>query len=251
MVFVVHNFMILVYGILAMELWRYLMEADRLTDLVEPGKAREWLRRQPWGPCAELTTHGIGCWQEGIAVLRFLAERWYKRRPRRPTADFEEADCVLERYISMMRGGPGHGGPGVPWIMEGWPDKPPGLRFFPTSFVPSTRRRGRQVLWHAPDLYRNKSSQQRDFWLDDGEVFWQIVFYQVLESVGPAVCRDCGRLLGELTPKGRSKKQSVCKTCKQRRWRAKQDPEEMAKKEHEQYIRRKKRKHWKRRENQE
>jgi hypothetical protein len=128
-------------------------------------------------------------------------------------------------------------------------DDLPFLRPFPTCWnrdIPGTRF----VLWAEPTWDRDVFGQQV-LWIDDGEVFWQIVFYQVLTGFGPAVCRECGRLLGELTPQGRPKKKTkFCKRCIQRHWRNNQDPDDLRKRWKQEYKVRKKREARKRKEQQ-
>jgi hypothetical protein len=60
------------------------------------------------------------------------------------------------------------------------------------------------------------------WWLDNASLFWQIVFLSLLEDSGPAVCQVCGAILGDKTPKGRKKRQTVCKRCRWREWWGKQ-----------------------------
>jgi hypothetical protein len=62
-------------------------------------------------------------------------------------------------------------------------------------------------------------------WLNDGELFWQLIFHSLLAGGGPAICQTCGAILGDTTPKGRKKKQAQCQRCRWRAWSARQSSE--------------------------
>jgi hypothetical protein len=88
---------------------------------------------------------------------------------------------------------------------------------------------------------RAGSPDSETFWWDGASVFWQLVFLGLLEDTGPAVCRGCGALLGDLTPTGRRKKASVCKSCTYRNWWDSQPSERKRDRWNTDYRKRKKR----------
>jgi hypothetical protein len=71
-----------------------------------------------------------------------------------------------------------------------------------------------------PDRY---SEAQLYFWMDDGDVFWQLVFYSLAGEDSPTYCEGCGRWIGDgRTPTGRVMKQRLCSSCRHRKWKSKQ-----------------------------
>ena len=65
------------------------------------------------------------------------------------------------------------------------------------------------------------------YWRDDWNVFWQVVFHGLLVESGPALCEGCGALLGRKTRTGRDKKQRWCGKCRYRKWAVKQPKKKM------------------------
>jgi hypothetical protein len=208
-----------------MELWEYLLAADRRSDLSEPAAAWAWIQTQPWGSATEggrWTDRAKAEWRPNLLALRGIARRLQRKRPRRLTEDqvaaLRDEDWVAYRYIRLMHPCALHPDGGSAVLFG---DAYLGFRLMPTRpVVGSAALMGRESLDGTPEEY----------WIDDWAVFWQVVFHSLLQDGGPAVCQTCGAFLGRQTKTGRHKKQRQCGKCRWRKWRAKQPKKKMREK---------------------
>src|SRR5262249_38726709 len=68
--------------------------------------------------------------------------------------------------------------------------------------------------------------QFSDYFWDDFDVLWQILFRDLLMEGGAVVCEQCAAVLSK-TKTGRHTKQRRCDNCRWKNWRQKKSPEEM------------------------
>jgi hypothetical protein len=209
-----------------MEFWAYVLGADQREDLASPEAGRAWLTRQRWyAP----TTHGewwtaraAEGWVGNVHTLRSLAKRLKGRRLRHPSIATDlQADVRLHQAVSLFRvtidrqpaGGPTlsrHNYRGLvigPSVSTGFPADPERSNM---------GGGGRRAEPQPPPP---------QFWLDDCELFWQLVFHSLLTEGGPACCEACGEVLGDTTPTGRPLRRRHCARCRNKVWWAKQPQE--------------------------
>jgi hypothetical protein len=222
-----------------MQLWQYLLAADKKKDLGDPAAGWAWMGRQPWGIFAgasRWTDQAQANWRPNLLALRGIARRLARKRPRRQTVEQVEEcgreDRVAYRYIRLM-----HpcvrfrdGGPSVLYR-----DTYLGFRLAPTYAAPPELRHFGDRL--SVEVTPGGAGQEF-YWLDDWTVFWEEVFFGLVAEAGPVVCEVCGRDLGVTTATGRPKKQQVCGKCRYRAWYKRQPKTKLRAKWREDYANR-------------
>jgi hypothetical protein len=188
-----------------MELWRYLLQADRKLDLCRPGEVEKWLESLPWGWHESFLLPG---WARSLKAFRSVAGRLKGRRIARPSElDETSADRVMHHFLGFVR----------PWpeLKKGKLTATSfrGLRLFPTYLA---QDRPQPTLIVAVAELKAGFPNSEVFWWDDALLFWQLCFLGLLEESGPSICQGCGKVLGALTPTGRKTKRSACGNC---RWK--------------------------------
>jgi hypothetical protein len=207
-----------------MELWQYLFEADQREDLAPPDAGAGWLAAQPWGWSADRgwwTARAAQEWGKNVQALRSLASRLKGRRLKRPARVAEpEADARLRRFVSLFRSAVNMAQPRGPKDLALSRRNFRGLGVFPSV---STGRPADPWRSNAGQDGRRVETQPlvQMLWLDDLDLFWQVVFWSLLAEGGPVLCERCGEALGDTTPTGRRKKQRFCGRCRTRAWWAK------------------------------
>jgi hypothetical protein len=174
------------------ELWRFVLEADREKDLADPERGEEWFRAQPWEVTSQnlvWTNAGADEWTLCIRSLRSLANRLGGVRLTRPDSfDPLVADGRAQAYLRKMQ----------PTLER----KANQVRvpLTPTTF------RGVRLKEHVP-----QGSRCFEF-----ETFFQRVFCSLFVPDFAPVCGDCGVDLPP-TRGGRSSRRESCKRCQQRK----------------------------------
>jgi hypothetical protein len=215
----------------AMELWAFVLDAAERHGLSDPDAARKWLESRPWG-AANLrfdwwTAGARQKWGGNLFDLRNLACRLKGWKPRRrkgakgPGAsrgkkrpeDFVlewQADNTLSEYLGMLR-------VAVPSAQgESLSAKTFRVGLVPTSAV------GVERVKRVPQL-----PLPENFWLDDLDLFWQVVFYSLAYGEGGAFCAECGDPLPVTKKKGRPSRARLCAKCHYKGWRRRQSQESM------------------------
>jgi hypothetical protein len=219
-----------------MRLFEYVLAEDRRLDLSDVQKTRVWLSERPWNVEPHLDD-ALSRWTPNLLALRSVARRLQGGRGVRPCHGMSDrdADMVLQEHLSCV----------CVWPVcavttSGALDFKDyrGLQVFPT-YQPRDRPPGCRTV--AVAELASDSPEAETFWWDGASLFWQRVFLSLLQEGGPAICQRCGRQLVGLTPKGRPRKQSKCKQCAWRDWRAKQSPESMRERWKNDYKKRSKR----------
>jgi hypothetical protein len=234
-----------------MELWDYLLTADRRLDLADPDRALDWLRHQPFGFRDSWPEGATENWTAGILALRLLARRVKGRKVRRVTAaaikeklDREtEADLRLNRYLAMMRPTREQTESGLLTASNNR-----GIRLraaYPLPTPVPLDERGNKVLTHKTitfaDLAVPELAQLVLWTFGRGEPFWQLVFHDLVsnEKASPTVCQRCGAFLGEDTVTGRRVRAEWCPRCRWQNWQAKQSADAKHKRWRSDYAKRK------------
>jgi hypothetical protein len=222
-------------GELNVQLWELLLEADRRLDLADLGQALAWLHKQPWGVQGEWPEKVREHWTRNVLALRSLAVRLKRWRPgrgrlvRKGPENNADADQVAFGYLRLMTRVVLVAPPGGPLTARNFR----GVHYRPTCPLAEGQRptdaTGRPIADRIPveaDHLADPAMTRAYFWaLSGGDVFWQVVFDGLLADSGPAVCRSCGALLGDVTPTGRHKRQQWCRRCLYKKWYAKQPAE--------------------------
>jgi hypothetical protein len=184
-----------------MKRWEHLIAADRRLDLADPKRAEKWLTSQGWWPKtpgsseAYWTPKAQARWGENLRQLRVLAKGLKGARTRKavggtPVEDaalFHLALGALQEQLGMLR-------VVVLPVGKGW-----------AAAVAPTNSNGMPL----PD-------PQPFFFLDDLRVYWQAVFYSLVDGSNDPVCAVCGVSVRGLTPTGRPKRRTHCEKC---RWK--------------------------------
>jgi hypothetical protein len=210
-----------------MRLWQYLLAADRKLNLSEPRTAAAWIAAQPWGlPAAAASTPwnlpagpaaaALDGWEANVLALRSVAVRLRKARKVRPVSGMSpgEADLRVEFYVGYLRPFPDAERTGRTHVLTDKTYK--GLRLFPTYRAPD--RPGRPLMIAAAELEAGVPKSDV-WWLDGALLFWQFIFWGLLEDAGPVICQGCGKRLAAYTKTGRKSRLAKCARCRDKAWR--------------------------------
>lgn len=181
-----------------MEMWEFVIEADRELDLANPSHGRQWFGgSKSWyalnlppenrpaldqGVKREWSEPVQKEWEKGIRALRFIASEEKKHKTRKPGIAPEEARGVLLHYVQQLH-----------------LTVAPGLVAYPRVVAPI-----RAAFDNMDEIYTVAVS-----------MFFQRVFATMLlyESGVAPVCGRCGRQM-ERTSTGRVSRAKHCPACK-------------------------------------
>lgn len=203
-----------------MELWRYILEADRKEDLADASRATDWFctaeerySRDRFGVTysdghSPLAWHEVivRTWRRALHALRDVAGRVKQFRGRRGDIESVKADGVWQRYVARL----------VPTLYERYPggrEKPLGPESFKgICLMPNA------ALQDDASQIDSLDQVQRDILLRV-EFFWQRAFASLLgQDLWPhACCRICGSDLAR-TPKGHVSRAELCARCRRAEW---------------------------------
>jgi hypothetical protein len=208
-----------------MELWEHLLNDDQRCDLSQPRAAWDWLRSRPWGMTGDKLCVPSN-WTRNLHALRSLARRVRAKRLRLRPPEGMDHDLVADRialeYVQLMHvclvcaeGG----------VLSSQSFR--GIQLLPTYALAQPMKldpSGHRLINRLAVQGGVEHVQSLLLWLNDGELFWQLIFHSLLAGGGPAICQTCGAMLGDTTPTGRKKKQAQCQRCRWRAWSARQSP---------------------------
>ena len=216
-----------------MKLWEFVLAADKKLDLSKAKQARDWLASQPWGQpvSASLT---LPVWVLNLSALRSIARRLKGKTTARPSGRLTDAQADTVAAQSLAK-------------LSAWAERTPagkplskttyrGVRLYPTYLARDRMdAQGKPARIVAAQEWKAGFPNSEVFWWDDGSLYWQLVFLSLLEDSGPAICKTCGAMLGNVTPTGHKSKTSLCKKCLWKNWYAKQSTEQKRKRWNEYY----------------
>jgi hypothetical protein len=191
-----------------MQLWKYLLDADKANDLSEPESAWTWIQAQRWDVRPEQWTElAKRSWGRMLPVLRSIAVRLSRKRPRRLTPAQVEIytmeDWFAQEYLNLLQPVAVH--------KDGSPAD--GLLFKGTylKFQPMPTYVAGNFTPQGGVLRRWCEGKPEEYGRDDFQVFWQVVFQGLLMDSAPAVCETCGGAV-------KGKRQRQCERCRWKKW---------------------------------
>jgi hypothetical protein len=195
-----------------MQLWEYLLTADKESDLRDLAAAKAWLFSQWWWPKSpgdpevpdELpwTSLAQERWARNLLALRWQARQMGKSQQFREVVQDKDAATVLRPvildYIALMR----------PVPVLGFKKEDDSIYIGGTMLAPASQGN--------PHGTANTAMFTRD----DLDFFWQVVYLSLLNEGAAPVCEKCGRPLDETTPlTERPTRRRWCGSCRYQRWK--------------------------------
>jgi hypothetical protein len=209
----------------SMQLWEWVLCADREHDLADPTAAAAWFAefrmqqiplgirwdkdRQPWSrPVAKQ-------WREAVYSLRSLANRLRNRKTRPTPIGPCEADRVFERYVR-----------GLTLVIRRSDDEYRRGRQGEPEFVrvPLRASTFRGVSINPGIMSAHDHPDLDRYWAGVAMVmdgYWRLTFGSLAVDQIPPVCTGCGQPLAK-TPGGRTPRANRCKKCRFKEWYARQ-----------------------------
>lgn len=200
-----------------MQLWEFVLAADRKLDLADPAAATAWFSAVPnrqigirirWdSDTSQLEGPILEKWRKAVHTLRSLAGRLKGRKTREPGLEPLTADHVFGWYVGQVR-------LRIARADDDMPSKPLTAR----SFL-GVRLGFEVIYWREsdyptiPDLYWRQVAGLMD-------AFWRQVFGSLATDELKPVCDTCGAELGG--PSGRKPRTGRCKKCVFKAWYKKQ-----------------------------
>lgn len=192
-----------------MELWKYLLAADKKLNLSDPDAAWKWIQQQNWqlSPNCRWTPAAAKNWRKNLDALKCMSKRL---KSRSVPDGHQEADTVVEYYVGMLRP---TWRPSLhpPWVLE----------LMPTVLDPV----GERVWFRGKEDYLIQFSDWEDW-----DYFWQLVFRGLLTGTGLSLCKTCGAELPKNPNRRRPSRRETCDSCQWQKWRAKQPKKKMREK---------------------
>jgi hypothetical protein len=195
-----------------------LAAAEQRRNLSNPVAAWKWIQSQPWCPGESLwTPRAQENWPRNLIAFRSLARRLRCKKGRvsaKKATVFQLEDGVAMSYLFLLR-------PvfvarsGGPWFEDTFVavELGPTMKTPKVFAVPPGHPMPERIAVPPTEV-----AVQPWYTVDDWDVFWQVAFYGLLTGSGPAVCENCGELLG----RNRAKQ---CGKCRRRKWWDKQPQE--------------------------